>query len=212
MKKIPEGVFERLPVYLNCLLQLQDEGVETVSSNRLGLWTGVNPAAIRRDLIHFGNFGIKGVGYTVRSMVEEIQKILGSDQPHKIVLVGAGNLGSAIAHHSGLRNHGFHITAIFDSDADKVGTKLADVEIIDINRASEVIRRESIDFAIIAVPPVYAQSVVDAVVEAGVSVVLNYTSMLVRAPEGVKVYNTDPVKELLVTLHNLSVRDNLVPT
>ncbi len=212
MKKIPEGVFGRLPVYLNCLLQLQNEGVKTVSSNRLGLWTGVNPAAIRRDLICFGNYGIKGVGYAVGPMVSEIQRILGSDRPHKIVLVGAGNLGSAIAHHSGLKNHGFHITTIFDSDPDKVGTMLADVEIVDIDKAGEVIREESVDFAIIAVPPAYAQAVTDRLVEAGVSVILNYTSMMIRAPEGVQVHNTDPVKELLVTLHTLSAKDNLVPT
>jgi len=212
MKKIPEGVFERLTIYLNCLLQLQNERVKTVSSNRLGLWTGVNPAAIRRDLVHFGNFGIKGVGYAVGPMVREIQKILGSDQPHKIVLVGAGNLGSAIAHHSGLKNHGFYITAIFDSDPDKVGTMLADVEIVDIDKAREVIREESIDFAIIAVPPAYAQAVADRLVEAGISAILNYTSMIVRVPKGVRVHNTDPVKELLVTLHNMSAKDNLVTT
>ncbi len=212
MKKIPEGVFGRLPIYLNCLLQLQDEGVKTVSSNRLGLWTGVNPAAIRRDLIRFGNYGIKGVGYAVGPMVTEIKKILGSDQPHKVVLVGAGNLGSAIAGHAGLKNHGFHITTIFDSDPNKVGTKLADIEIVDIDKAGEVIIEESINFAIIAVPPAYAQAVTDRLVDAGVSVIINYTSMIVRAPEGVLVHNSDPVKELLVTLHTLSARDSLVPT
>lgn len=210
MKKIPEGVFGRLPIYLNCLLQLQDEDVETVSSNRLGLWTGVNPAAIRRDLGRFGSYGIKGVGYAVSPMVSEIQKILGSDQPHKVVLVGAGNLGSAIAGHSGLKNHGFHITTIFDSDPDKVGTELAGVEIVDIDRAGEVIQEESIDFAIIAVPPAYSQAVTDRLVDAGISVIINYTSMIVRAPEGVLVHNSDPVKELLVTLHTLSAKDNLV--
>ncbi len=212
MKRIPDGVFGRLPIYLNCLLQLQDEGVTTVSSNRLGLWTGVNPAAIRRDLICFGNFGIKGVGYAVGPMVMEIQKILGSDQPHEIALVGAGNLGSAIAGHSGLKNHGFHITTIFESDPNKVGTTLAGVEIIDIDKAGEVIRERLIDFAIIAVPPAYAQAVTDRLVEAGVSVIINYTSMIVRAPHGVLVHNSDPVKELLVTLHTLSVKDDLVST
>jgi redox-sensing transcriptional repressor len=143
-------------------------------------------------------------------MIREIKKILGSDQPHKIVLVGAGNLGSAIAHHSGLKNHGFHIAAIFDVDPAKIGTSIADLEIKHVDSAAETIRRESIDFAIMAVPPAYAQKVADQLVEAGVSVILNYTSLIVRAPESVQVYNTDPVRGLLVTLHTLSSKNKMI--
>ncbi len=212
MKNIPEGVFERLPEYLNCLLQLRNEGVKTVSSNEIGKLTGVNAAAIRRDLIYFGNYGIKGVGYAIGPMITEIKKILGSDQPHKIALVGAGNLGSAIAHHAGLKNHGFNISAIFEADLSKIGQTLDGVEIVHIDQANQIIKQEKIDFAIIAVPPDFAQNVTDKLVEAGVSVILNYTSMIVRAPDDIHVHNSDPVKELLVTLHSLLQKDNLVPT
>jgi redox-sensing transcriptional repressor len=209
MKKIPAGVFKRLPIYLSCLVQLQDEGVRTVSSKRIGQLTGVNPAAIRRDLICFGTYGIKGVGYGVGPMIREIKKILGSDHPHKIVLVGAGNLGSAIAYHAGLKNHGFNITAIFDIDPTKIGTTLADIEIRHTDTAPETIKREGIKFAILAVPSAYAQKVTDQLVDGGISVILNYTSMIVRAPTGVRVHNSDPVRGLLVTLHTLSSNDTL---
>lgn len=210
MKKIPDGVFERLPAYLNCLLQLRDEGVQTVSSSRIGRWTGVNPAAIRRDFICFGSYGIKGVGYAVGPMILELQKILGSDQPHKIVLVGAGNLGSAIAGHSGLKNHGFHITAIFDNDPARIGTELGGVKIQHIDTAGECVRSEKIVFAIIAVPPTFAQLVADQLIEGGISVILNYTSTIVRAPNDIQIHNADPVRELLATLHTLSQKDPLV--
>lgn len=207
---IPSGVYDRLPLYLNCLLQLKSEGVEIVSSNRIGQLTDVNPAAIRRDLTFFGNYGIKGVGYSVEPMIREIRKILGSDQPHKIALVGAGNLGSAIAHHSGLKNHGFHVATIFDRDPARVGARLGGVEIAHIDAMSYLIKREAIDFGIIAVPPTCAQAVADLLIGAGISVILNYTSTIVRAPAGVRVHNADPVRELLVTLHTLSQKDSLV--
>lgn len=209
MRNIPEGVYERLPVYLNCLLQLKGEGVDMVSSNRMGRLTGVNPAAIRRDLICFGTYGIKGVGYAVAPMIDELKKILGSDKPHKIALVGAGNLGLAIAGHSGLKNHGFHIAAVFDSDPVKIGSQLGAVQIRHIDEAQETIRNKEISFAIIAVPPFCAQGVADHLIEAGVSVILNYTSVIVRAPAHVKIHNADPVRELLVTLHSLSPRKDV---
>jgi len=202
--KVPVGVIERLPNYLNCLLQLDKQGIDTVSSKRMSDLTGINSAEIRRDLIYFGTFGIKGVGYEVKYLIQKLQHILGSDIQHKIALVGAGNLGSAIASYDALKKHGFLIDAIFDQDKKKIGTDIGGVEISDIARITEVLSGKDINIAILAVPPMVAQTTANKMVAAGINVILNYTSTIVEVPDGVQVHNSDPVNELLYTLHYLS--------
>ena len=204
--KVPEGVIERLPSYLNCLLQLERQGIKTVSSKRIGEVTGINPAEIRRDLINFGTFGIKGVGYEVKYLINKIQKILGSDKPHQIALVGAGNLGSAIASYDGLKKHGFFISAVFDRDRKKIGSKIGGILVSDISELEEILTKKKIDMAILAVPPSAAQITADNLVAAGVNVILNYTSIMIEASAGVQIHNSDPVNELLYTLYYLSTR------
>lgn len=205
-KSIPEGVIERLPAYLNCLMDLEEEKVTTVSSQRMSERTGINAAEIRRDLVRFGSFGIKGVGYDVKGLAVHIQRILGSDKPHRIALVGAGNLGSAIAKYDGLRKHGFEIAAIFDKDPARIGQRLGATLIHDPKELDKVIRRHGIYMAIVAVPSEAAQRIVDQLAVAGVKVILNYTSARVTAPDGVQVHNSDPVNELLYTLYYLRSR------
>lgn len=202
--KVPVGVIERLPNYLNCLLQLEKQGVDTVSSKRISDLTGINSAEIRRDLIYFGTFGIKGVGYEVKYLIQKLQHILGSDIQHKIALVGAGNLGSAIASYDALKKHGFLIAAIFDQDKKKIGTKIGGVVVADIARISEVLSGNNINIAILAVPPAAAQVTANKMVSAGIDVILNYTSTIIEVPGNVQVHNSDPVNELLYTLHYLS--------
>ncbi len=202
--RIPEGVIERLPVYLNVLIQLRQDGQGTVSSARLGALTDVNPAQIRRDLTHFGSFGKRGVGYDVVTLIDRIQRILGSDHTHRIVLVGAGNLGSAIASYDGLRKHGFIVSAVFDNDPDKVGSRIGDMVVTDIGDLESIVGDQSIRIGVVAVPPPAAQAVTDRLAAAGVKVILNYTPVVVRVPEGVTLHNTDPVQELLHTLYYLS--------
>ncbi|MEN6429769.1 MAG: redox-sensing transcriptional repressor Rex, partial [Coriobacteriales bacterium] len=203
-QEIPEGVIERLPLYLGVLIQLRHDGQSTVSSARLGELTDVNPAQIRRDLTHFGSFGKRGVGYDVPTLVERIQHILGADHIHRLALVGAGNLGAAIANYDGLRQHGFHITAVFDKDPRRVGEKAADTIVHHIDELARVISEQGIKIGIIAVPPEAAQEVADMLTAAGVRIILNYTPMLVRVPPDVTLHNTDPVHELLHTLYYLS--------
>ena len=205
---IPEGVIERLPAYLNVLLQLRSGGELTVSSARLGELARVNPAQIRRDLTHFGSFGRRGIGYDVQNLVERIQHILGSDHVHRLALVGAGNLGSAIARYDGLSKHGFIVSAIFDSDPAKVGGYIGDLAILDLAELEETVRKQQIAIGVIAVPPEAAQSVADRLSAAGVRVLLNYTPVMVQVPEGVTLHNTDPVQELLHTLYYLSKRES----
>ena len=204
---IPEGVIERLPAYLNVLLQLRAGGEPTISSARLGELARVNPAQIRRDLTHFGSFGRRGIGYDVQTLIERIQHILGSDHIHRLALVGAGNLGSAIAAYGGLSKHGFIVSAIFDTDPAKVGGRIGDVEVFDMRDLEAVVKRQEIAIGVIAVPPEAAQDVADSLAAAGVSVLLNYTPVMVHVPDGVTLHNTDPVQELLHTLYYLSRRD-----
>ncbi|MDP2210637.1 MAG: redox-sensing transcriptional repressor Rex [Candidatus Aquicultor sp.] len=207
MSDIPEGVIERLSTYLNCLIKFEQNGIETVSSERLGESSGVNPAEIRRDFTHFGTFGKKGVGYDVDTMIKNIKRILGSDEPHKIALVGAGNLGSAIASYEGLLQHGFHVAAIFDNDPKKIGTNIRNLEVFNIKDLSQILRSANITIGIIAVPPAAAQPVADLLIEGNISVILNYTPALVRVPPGVQLHNTDPAQQLLHTLYYLSANE-----
>jgi redox-sensing transcriptional repressor len=207
--RVPEGVIERLPIYLNVLIQLRQDGQSTVSSARLGELTDVNPAQIRRDLTHFGSFGKRGIGYDVVTLIDRIQKILGSDHTHRLVLVGAGNLGSAIANYNGLRKHGFIVSAVFDSDPSKVGTRVGDLVVLDAGELERVVSEQAIEIGVIAVPPEAAQAVADRLAAAGIRVMLNYTPVIVRVPLGVTLHNTDPVQELLHTLYYLSLRDGV---
>lgn len=204
---IPEGVIERLPLYLNVLLQIREDGEETVSSARLGELARVNPAQIRRDLTHFGSFGRRGIGYDVDTLADRIQRILGSDHVHRLALVGAGNLGSAIAAYDGLSKHGFMVTAVFDNDPARVGGRLGDVIVRDMRELEQTVKEQGISIGVVAVPPAAAQEVTDRLATAGIRVILNYTPVVVQVPEGVTLHNTDPVQELLHTLYYLSARE-----
>lgn len=202
--RIPQGVIERLPRYLNALLHLRSEGNQTVSSARLSKLADVNAAQIRRDLAYFGQFGKRGVGYDVSLLVGKIQRILGSDHVHRIAIVGAGNLGTAIAQYDGLRTRGFVVAALFDNDARKIGHKFGDLIVRDARELERVVSEQGIRFGVIAVPPEEAQNAADRMCAAGIQVILNYTPAFVSVSEGVTLHNTDPVRELLHTLYYLS--------
>lgn len=201
---IPEGVIERLPNYLSALLHVREEGTQMVSSARLAQLSGVNAAQIRRDLGYFGSFGRRGVGYDVAKLIDEIQHILGSDHTHRIAILGAGNLGSAIASYAGLRARGFLVAALFDTDPAKIGQRVGDLIVRDVSELPRIVEEQRIRFGVIAVPPESAQEAADSLVRAGVRVILNYSPAYVTVPEGVVIHNTDPVKELLHTLYYLS--------
>ena len=181
-----------------------------MSSARLGELTEINPAQIRRDLTHFGSFGKRGVGYEIVTLIDKIQRILGSDHTHRLVLVGAGHLGSAIAAYNGLRARGFVVAAIFDKDpGEDRARKIGDIIVQDIDELERVVMDQSIRIGVIAVPPEAAQEVADRMSAAGIRVILNYTSVVVQVPESVTLHNTDPVRELLHTLYYLSRTENV---
>jgi len=208
-RRIPQGVIERLPAYLNVLLHLRGEGSQTVSSARLSELAEVNAAQIRRDLAYFGQFGKRGVGYDIPLLVDRIQKILGSHHVHRIAILGAGNLGSAIASYDGLRARGFVVAAVFDNDPRKVGLRIGDLLVRDVSELPRVVAEQGIRFGVIAVPSGAAQAAADLVCRAGIQVLLNYSPAFVAVPEGVTLHNTDPVRELLHTLYYLSRADGV---
>lgn len=203
-QRIPQGVIERLPQYLNVLLHLRGEGGNTVSSARLSELAEVNAAQIRRDLAYFGQFGKRGVGYDISLLVDRIQRILGSDHAHRLAIVGAGNLGTAIARYDGLRARGFVVAGLFDSDERKTGHRYGDLIVRGMNELERVVSEQGIQFGVIAVPPEAAQATAERMAAAGIRVILNYTSAFVTVPDGVTLHNTDPVRELLHTLYYLS--------
>ncbi len=207
--RIPQGVVERLPRYLNVLIHLRSEGLPTVSSATLSELSGVNAAQIRRDLAYFGQFGKRGVGYDVGLLLDRLQRILGSDHVHRIAIVGAGNLGTAIARYDGLRVRGFLVSALLDTDPKKVGQKLGGLIVRDLRELPRLVEEQDIRFGVIAVPPEAAQQVAEDMAAAGIRVILNYSSALVAAPPGVTLHNTDPVRELLHTLYYLSHADDV---
>jgi redox-sensing transcriptional repressor len=203
-QRIPQGVIERLPRYLNALLHLRTEGSQTVSSAKLSQMAEINAAQIRRDLAYFGQFGKRGVGYDIGLLTDHIQRILGSDHVHRIAIIGAGNLGTAIARYDGLRARGFIVAALFDKDSRKIGQRYGDLIVRDLADLERVVEEQEIRFGVIAVPSAAAQETAERLCRAGIKVILNYSTSFVTVPEGVTLHNTDPVRELLHTLYYLS--------
>lgn len=203
-QRIPQGVIERLPRYLNVLLHVRAEGQQTVSSSQLSELAEVNAAQIRRDLAYFGSFGKRGVGYDIGLLTDRIQRILGSDHAHRVAIVGAGNLGSAIASYDGLRDRGFIVAGIFDVESRKIGQRIADLIVRDVAELERVVNEQQIRFGVIAVPAEAAQVTADRMCAAGIRVILNYSPAFVQVSPGVVLHNTDPVRELLHTLYYLS--------
>tara|TARA_B100000029_G_scaffold483095_1_gene533966 strand:+ start:1966 stop:2607 length:642 start_codon:yes stop_codon:yes gene_type:complete len=199
--QISELTTNRLSLYLRFLTELEEKDVKTVSSKVLAEEFGFNAALIRKDLAHFGDFGVRGVGYVVKDLRRQLHTILGLDRNHRVAIMGAGNLGLALADYPGFRREGFRIVALFDTLHEKVGQlSRSGVQIYDIRELPKVARRESITIAVIAVPAVSAQQVVKVVVQAGIKAVLNFSPGALRVPDGVKLKSVD----LTVSLESLS--------
>lgn len=193
---IPDIVIRRLPIYARSLKYLAGEGVETVSSGDLGTRLGVSAAQIRRDLSYFGEFGKQGKGYNVRYLLAQVNSILKLDRPWPVVLVGLGHLGRALLHYEGLSEQGFEIHALFDHNPEKVGQRIGELVINPMDDLNEVLRRDGIKMAIIAVPARGAQEAADALVAAGVGAILNYAPIIVQVPPHVRIRHIDPVVAL----------------
>jgi redox-sensing transcriptional repressor len=202
--KVPVPTLERLATYLRYLIDLEQDHIDTISSAEVEEQTGVNAAQFRKDLSYFGEFGKPGVGYNVSELEGRIAHILKIDQEQRVLLVGAGNLGSALVGYPGLKEHKFNVVAVFDNNYAKIGRYLWDLEIQDVGRLKDVNTKYQARIAIVAVPRPAAQQVTDVLIEAGVLAILNFAPTVLRVPENVVVRNVSFLQELAVLSYHLS--------
>ena len=195
-RKAPDIVVGRLPLYLRMLNQLVAEGRSTTNSQELSVRLGISAAQIRKDLSYFGGFGKYGAGYDVMYLRDQLRRILHLEQIWPVVLVGAGDLGRALANYRGFTTSGFDIAAIFDNDAAKVGVTIGRCQVQDVAGLENVIQEQEVKIAILAVPADAAQAVADRLVAAGVSGILCYAPVILKVPPEVKVQYIDPVARL----------------
>lgn len=188
----------RLPAYLRSLVELAAGGTSTVSSEHLSERVGVNPATVRRDLASLGITGTRGVGYDVKYLVFEISVELGVNQDWPVAVVGAGNLGMALANYSGLAERGFPVRVLFDVDPAKVGTSMAGIEVHHTDDMATMVAHFNVTVGVITTPAPAAQAAADALTAAGVSSILNFTAHPVVVPEAVVVRRVDLATELQI--------------
>jgi redox-sensing transcriptional repressor len=200
-EQVSELTAGRLSVYLRCLNTLDAAGVKTISSKALAEEFQLNAAQIRKDLAYFGEFGVRGVGYYVKELKRHLRTILGLDRNVRVAILGAGNLGLALADYPGFRQEGFAIVAMFDAERTKIGRRSrGGVRIHDIGDLRRLVSQEHIHIAVVAVPAESAQGVVNTAVQAGVRAILNFSPGSLKVPPGVKLKNVD----LTVSLESLS--------
>jgi len=195
---IPEATVNRLPVYLRALYALADRGIATVSSEELATAAGVNSAKLRKDLSHLGSYGTRGVGYDVEYLVYQVSRELGLTQDWPVIIVGAGNLGHALANYGGFASRGFRIAAIFDSDPLTVGTEIADQVVRNADEIEAVIAAYGVSIGVIATPASAAQAVCERLVAAGITSILNFAPVVLSVPAGVDVRKVDLSIELQI--------------
>ncbi|HVH10995.1 MAG TPA: redox-sensing transcriptional repressor Rex [Gemmatimonadales bacterium] len=196
MRKISESTVRRLSLYLRFLEQFAAQGQATVSSAQLARHGATTSAQVRKDLSFFGSFGKRGLGYSVTELAAKIRDILGLRRTYRVVLVGAGRIGSALAQYPGFRQRGFHVAAIYDKDPKKIGSHGNGLEVRDVRHIEGDLKKEPTDIAIVVTPAESAQDVVDRLVRAGVKAILNFAPLQLRVPADVVVKSVNMALEL----------------
>ncbi len=215
-ERIPQPTLTRLSLYLRCLRELASQGVKTISSAKLEARCGIVSAQIRKDLSYFGEFGKPGFGYDVQHLLARLTEIMQLDREHRVIIIGAGNLGSALVGYAGFRQSPFRIVGIFDNNPNKIGRRLWDLEILDVDRLPEMNRALRADLGVITVPAPAAQEAAELLAASGVRGILNFAPALVKvctspewfwelveAPSGVALRNVDLTRELEVLCYHL---------
>lgn len=194
---IPKKAIYRLSIYHRCLQRLVENGQETVSSSALAKAAGVKPAQLRKDLAYFGQFGTRGLGYPVPALASMIRDVLGRERLQPVILIGVGNLGSALLRYAGFQKEGFEIVAAFDADPEAVHARGGvSVPLLHESEMERVIRDEEVRMAILCVPGTVAQTLATRMVEAGISGILNFSPVVLDVPEVIQVNNVDLALEL----------------
>lgn len=205
--KIPEATIIRLSVYSRFLEQADQKGIVTISSGEIADGVAVSPAQVRKDLAYFGEFGTRGVGYNVKDLLKQTLKILGLNGRWSVVVIGAGNLGSALVTYRGFRERGFDLVGVFDNDLTKIGKRIMDMEVMGIEKIEEVVKAQNVKIAIITVPANVAQEVADELVKAGVKAILNFAPTVISVPNNVEVRDIDLSTRLEILTFQLGLRD-----
>jgi redox-sensing transcriptional repressor len=195
-EKIPDIIISRLPVYLRALQHMADNGLKTTSSQELGEHVGISAAQIRKDISQFGEFGKQGTGYSIAYLLDKLREILKVDRMWDVIIVGAGDIGHALARYQGFANRGFNVVMIFDNDNNKVGEKIDDFTIEDTANLIEKVKAADIKIAMLTIPATAAQEIADKLVQAGVKAILNYAPINLNVPKNVKVQYIDPATHL----------------
>ncbi len=197
-RAIPDAAVARLPVYLQILNGLVTQDVHQLSSDQLAALAGVNAAKVRKDLSYLGSYGTRGVGYEVEYLVYQIKRELGLLNDWNVVLVGAGNLGNALANYSGFASRGFSVAAIVDIDDKKVGNLVGEIRVQHVSELATIVRDLSVSIGVIATPVESAQVAADLLVVAGIGSILNFASIVLSVPDHISVRSVDLGVELQI--------------
>ncbi len=204
MKSIAESTVRRLALYLRYLEQFEAEGRQSVSSGELAACGGTTSAQVRKDLSFFGSFGKRGLGYAVEDLADAIRGILGLGRHYRVVILGAGKIGAALAQYGGFSRFGFQVVGVYDADPAKVGTPLHGLTVRSIEQLGEDTTSLSPDIAVLAVPAHAAQEAADRAVKAGIRALLNFATHQVQVPPEVQVRQVDMALELEVLAYTLT--------
>lgn len=202
-KKISSAVIKRLPRYYRYLSELLENGIDRISSQELSHKMNVTASQIRQDFNNFGGFGQQGYGYNVEILRGEIGKILGLDKKYHVIILGAGNLGQALANYSGFARRGFLVSAIFDNDSTKVGQKVGENVVRDIATLEEYIKENSVDIVALTLPKSRAPEVAKELVKMGVHAFWNFAATDLNLPEDVVVENVHLAESLMRLSYNI---------
>lgn len=203
-EKIPKATITRLSLYYRHLELLESDGYSTIASEKLAWLCQVNPAQVRKDLGYFGEFGVRGVGYDVRELQKEIKKILAVNREWKMGIAGIGNLGSALLKNQNFESRGFRFVAAFDTDPNKIGTRLSlGLVIRDIQDLKNYIKENSIDIGVISTPYSGAQETANMFFDANVNAILNFSAAHIQAPEYCIIENIDFTVKLDILTYKL---------
>ena len=207
MKRIADSTVRRLSIYLRFLEEFEGRGLATVSSEELARRGGTTSAQVRKDLSFFGSFGKRGLGYSVPELATSLREILGLGREWRVVIIGAGKIGAALAQYRGFHQRGFRIIAAYDTNPEKIGRPLEGIDVRDVSKLEADLAREQPDIAVIAIPSEGAQAVLDRVVKAGVKAVLNFAPAQLHAPTDVTVKTVNMAMELEGLSFALTNRD-----
>jgi len=196
VKRIAESTVRRLSIYLRFLEEFEERGLSTVSSEELARRGGTTSAQVRKDLSFFGSFGKRGLGYSVPELSSALRDILGLGREWRVVIIGAGKIGAALAQYRGFRQRGYDIVAVYDSNPEKIGRSLEQIEIRDMARFEADVAADRPEIAVIAIPGDGAQEVLDRIVRAGIKAVLNFAPVQLHAPADVTVRAVNMAMEL----------------